>query len=74
MMKSERPFDCVRLMRELRDQLDRRVSPMTPHERVEFINENADQAARELGLPEAIDPRVAAERARVVPPASPRAA
>ena len=64
MTESERPFDSVRMMRELRDELDRQVAQMTPEERVEFINLRAQGAASALGLPPAIDPRRAAERAR----------
>jgi len=64
MAKTEKSFDSVRLMRELRDQLDREMERMTAEERIAFINGRADRVARELGLPPAIDPRVAAERAR----------
>ena len=63
-MMNEKPFDCVRLMRELRDELSRKAMDMTPGEWVEFLNREGERAARELGLPPAIDPRVAAERAR----------
>jgi hypothetical protein len=62
--KPEKPFDSVRMMRELRDQLDREMEHMTSEERIAFINGRADRVAGELGLPVAIDPRVAAERAR----------
>jgi len=64
MPKTEKPFDSVRLMRELRDRLNREMEPMTAEERIAFINRRADRVARELGLPPAIDARVAAERAR----------
>jgi|GEM_PF-1564342 len=64
MTKTEKSFDAVRLMRELRDELNREMESMTSEERIAFINGRADQVAQELGLPAAIDPRVAAERAR----------
>ncbi len=63
-MTSEKPFDCVRMMRELRDELSRKMLHMTPEERVEFINCEGERGARELGLPPAVDPRVSADRAR----------
>ncbi|HEX6748205.1 MAG TPA: hypothetical protein VF092_12995 [Longimicrobium sp.] len=63
-MTTEKPFDAVRLMRELRDDLSRKMAYMTPEQRVEFINREGEDGARELGLPPAVDPRVAAERAR----------
>ena len=71
---SEKPFDCVRMMRELRDDLDRQVAEMTPEERIAFINGNAERTAGDLGLPAAIDPRHAAERARTARQARTRAA
>ncbi|HKP73989.1 MAG TPA: hypothetical protein VJT67_00540 [Longimicrobiaceae bacterium] len=42
------------------------MEPMTPEERIAFINARADSVAGELGLPPGIDPREAAERARAV--------
>jgi len=66
MPKPEKPFDSVRLMREIRDRLDREMAHMTSEERIAFINGRAERVARELGLPPAIDPRVAAERARAL--------
>jgi hypothetical protein len=51
-------------MRELRGELSRKALQMTPEEWVEFINREGEREVRELGLPPAIDPRVAAERAR----------
>jgi hypothetical protein len=64
MAKTEKPFDSVRMMREIRDRLDREMQHMTSEERIAYINGRADRAAKELGLPPAIDARVAAERAR----------
>jgi hypothetical protein len=64
MAKREKAFDSVRLMRALREQLSREMEAMSDDERIAFINGRADLAAQELGLPPAIDPRVAAERAR----------
>ena len=43
MSKPEKPFDCVRLMRELRDQIDRDVQNMTPEQRDEYIRRGAEQ-------------------------------
>lgn len=63
-MRTEKRFDSVRLMRELRDRLNREMEHMTAEERVTFVNGRADSVARELGLPPAMDPRLAAERAR----------
>lgn len=63
-MTIEKRFDSVRLMRELRDRLNREMEHMTAEERVAFVNARADSVARELGLPPAMDPRLAAERAR----------
>jgi hypothetical protein len=81
MPKTEKSFDCVRLMRDLRDQLDREMEHMTSDERIAFINQRADRVARQLGLPPAIDARAAAERAQAArqaqneaPPAPTRAA
>lgn len=73
-MTSEKPFDCVRMMRELRDELSRRIEHMTAEERVEFIDREGERGARALGLPPAIDPRLAAERARAARQTPPRAA
>jgi len=43
MPKPEKPFDCVRLMRELRDQIDRDVQDMTAEQRDEYIRRGAEQ-------------------------------
>jgi hypothetical protein len=63
-MAIEKDFDCVRMMRELRDELNRAMENMTSEERITFLNSRAEEVSRQLGLPAAIDPRVAAERAR----------
>lgn len=42
-MLAEKPFDCVRMMRELRDRIDRDVEHMTDEQRREYIRERADQ-------------------------------
>jgi hypothetical protein len=73
-MTSEKAFDCVRVMRELRDELSREMQGMTAEERVEFIDGEGERGARALGLPAAIDPRLAAERARAGRQTPPRAA
>ncbi len=64
MAKTEKRFDSVRMMREIRDRLNREMEHMTSEERIAFINGRAERAARKLGLPPAIHARVAAERAR----------
>jgi uncharacterized protein (DUF2164 family) len=46
----EKAFDCVRLMRELRDELTREVESMTAEQRLEFIRERADRVWKNLGL------------------------
>jgi hypothetical protein len=74
MTRNEAPIHSVRLMRELRDALDGRMAEMTPEQRVAFIDHDAERLARDWGLPAAVDPRVAAERARSARRASPRAA
>jgi hypothetical protein len=73
-MTSEKAFDCVRVMRELRDELSREMQGMSAEERVEFIDGEGERGARVLGLPPAIDPRLAAERARAARQTPPRAA
>jgi FixJ family two-component response regulator len=39
----EKPFDSVRLMRELRDQIDRDVQNMTEEQRDEYIRRRAQR-------------------------------
>lgn len=51
-MTTETPIDAVRLMRELRDQIDRDVAGMTPEQRREYIRTSAERVRRELALPE----------------------
>lgn len=41
--KPEKPFDCVRLMRELRDQIDRDVQEMTEEQQDEYIRRRAER-------------------------------
>jgi hypothetical protein len=55
-MKSEKAFDCVRLMRELRDEINREVEPMTPEQRLEYIRERASRVRNDLGLPLPVSP------------------
>ena len=43
MPKPEKPFDSVRLMRELRDQIDRDVQNMTEEQRDEYIRRRAER-------------------------------
>jgi hypothetical protein len=55
-MKSEKEFDSVRLMRELRDEINREVESMTPEERLAYIRQRADRVRNELSLPPAVEP------------------
>jgi len=55
-MKSEKAFDCVRLMRELRDEINRDVEPMTPEQRLEYIRERANRVRKDLALPLPVSP------------------
>jgi hypothetical protein len=55
-MKSEKAFDCVRLMRELRDEINREVEPMTPEQRLEYIRERANRVRKDLALPLPVSP------------------
>lgn len=50
-MKTESSIDAVRLMRELREQIDREVSPMTPEQRLDYIRRSAERLSRDLPLP-----------------------
>jgi hypothetical protein len=43
MQKPEKPFDSVRLMRELRDQIDRDVQDMSEEQRDEYIRRRAER-------------------------------
>jgi hypothetical protein len=55
-MKAEKDFDAVKLMRELRDEINREVEPLTPEERLVYIRQRADRVRRELSLPQAVAP------------------
>jgi hypothetical protein len=55
-MKNEKAFDCVRLMRELRDGINREVEPMTPEQRVEYIRDRAERVRKDLALPVPVSP------------------
>ena len=44
MAKTEKPFDSVRMMREIRDRLDREMEHMTSEERIAYINGRAERA------------------------------
>jgi hypothetical protein len=48
--KSEKDFNAVRLMRDLRAEIDRKVERMEPEERREYIRRRADRVRMELGL------------------------
>ncbi len=36
-MKKDKPFDCVKLMREIRDQMSEEMKGMTCEEQLEYI-------------------------------------
>jgi hypothetical protein len=55
-MKAEKEFDSVRMMRELRDEINRDVERMTPEERLAYIRQRADRVRKELSLPQAVSP------------------
>jgi hypothetical protein len=40
-MADEEPFDCVRMMREIRAEVGRELAGKTPEERVRWIEEEA---------------------------------
>lgn len=50
-MTTETPIEAVRLMRELRDQIDRDVAGMTPEQRREYIRRSAERLSRDVPLP-----------------------
>lgn len=55
-MKAEKTFDSVRLMRELRDEINRDVESMTSEQRVAYIRQRADRVRKQLSLPQAVEP------------------
>jgi hypothetical protein len=55
-MKSDKAFDCVRLMRELRDEINREVEPMTSEQRIEYIRRRAERVRKDLALPPPVSP------------------
>ncbi|HEX8671865.1 MAG TPA: hypothetical protein VF710_08260 [Longimicrobium sp.] len=50
-MPEERPFDCVRMMREIREQISREMDGMTFEERRLWIQE---QLAKAKGVQDAV--------------------
>jgi hypothetical protein len=64
-METETAIDCVRMMRELRERLDRETEHMTPDERIAFIRRRAEEAWHE-------GERRAASGATLVAPHLPR--
>jgi hypothetical protein len=57
-MTTEKSFDCVRLMRELRDEINREVEPMPAAQRVQYIQQRAERVRKDLALPAAVPPRL----------------
>jgi hypothetical protein len=57
-METEKTFDAVRLMRELRDQLSREIEGMTFEQQLDYIHQRLD------GNP-ALEPRPSADAAHV---------
>jgi hypothetical protein len=61
-MKTDQPIDAVRLMRELRDRLDRDVAELSPEQRRDYIRTSAEQVRRDLALPDYADAASAPRR------------
>lgn len=61
-MEADKAFDCVRMMREVRDGINRDVEAMTAEQRVEYIRRRAARVRQDLGLPESVAPRIHAAR------------
>lgn len=36
-MKTEKKFDCVKMMREIRDKINAEIATMTPEQIIEYI-------------------------------------
>lgn len=50
MAKTDKPFDAVRLMRSLREEIDREVEHMSADQRRDYIRRRAERVRRELGF------------------------
>ncbi len=50
-MPDEKPFDCVRFMREARARVSRELAGKTPEERVRWINEEGAKFWKEHPAP-----------------------
>lgn len=42
-MRTEKKFDCVKMMREIRDKIDADISKMTPEQIVEYIRKGGNE-------------------------------
>lgn len=62
-MMSDKTFDCVRMMRELREGINREVEPLTPEQRVEYIRNRAERVRKDLALPPPVSPGLHEARA-----------
>ncbi len=40
-MKKDKPFDAVKLMRRIRDQMSKEIKGMNPKEQIEYIQEKS---------------------------------
>lgn len=56
-MADEKPFDCVRIMREIRAEIGRELAGKTPAERVRWIEEEAKKRSLLSAPPPAGDTR-----------------
>ena len=56
---TDKPFDCVRLMRQLRDQIDHDVQDMTEDQRREYIRRRAERFWAYLAKQERREPAAA---------------
>lgn len=53
MKTSEKEFDCVAMMRAIRDRLDAEMAELSPDEQIAFVHRNAEAARHKLGIPPA---------------------
>ena len=51
-MPDEKPFDCVRFMREARARVSRELAGKTPEERIRWINEEGAKKNHPAPVPD----------------------
>ena len=47
-MKNKKQFDCVKMMREIRDKISKEISNMTPEQILEYIKKGRQDYERLL--------------------------